>query len=165
MMLNRIKLFFVLGFIVFNAAWAQIPTDSSKIVVFVETMPEYPGGQETMYAYLNKNIKYPKADLNKSISGKVIVQFVIDTFGHVIDSKVIKSVSPTIDAEALRVINGMPQWKPGTQQGKAVNVKFTIPINFSLQENRYRYSVTESIGIIVGGLLGAAIGVWLYSLL
>jgi Ca-activated chloride channel family protein len=116
-----------------------------------------------MYTYLNKNIKYPKTDLDKGVSGKVVVQFVIDTLGYVTDSKVIKSVSPTIDAEALRVVNSMPQWKPATQQGKAVNVKFTMPINFSLQENRY--SVTESIGIIVGGLLGAAIGVWLYSLL
>lgn len=156
---------FVFCALVFNYSWAQTPIDSSKVVVFVETMPEYPGGQEAMYVYLNKNIKYPKADFNKNISGKVIVQFVIDTSGYVTDSKVVKSVSPTIDAEALRVINGMPQWKPGTQQGKVVKVKYTIPINFSLQENRYMYSVAESAGIIVGGLLGAAIGVWLYSLL
>lgn len=164
-MLNGCLYYVYLCVLVCNTAWAQTPTDSGKVVVFVETMPEYPGGQEAMYAYLNKNIKYPKADFNKNISGKVIVQFVIDTLGFVTDSKVIKPVSPTIDAEALRVINGMPQWKPATQQGKVVNVKFTMPINFSLQENRYVYSVAESIGIIVGGLLGAAIGVWLYSLL
>lgn len=163
-MLNSVKLLLVLGFIVFNTAWAQTPTDSGKVVVFVETVPEYPGGQEAMYAYLNKNIKYPKADFNKNISGKVIVQFVIDTLGFVTDSKVIKSVSsPTIDAEALWVINGMPQWKPATQNGKVVRIAMTLPISFKLDENKS--SVAESVGIIVGGLLGVAIGVWLYSLL
>ena len=162
---NHVKWLFMLCVLVCNIAWAQTPNDSGKVAVFVETMPEYPGGQEVIYTYLNKNIKYPKADFNKNISGKVIVQFVIDTLGFVTDSKVIKPVSPTIDAEVLRVINGMPQWKPGTQQGKLVRVKYTIPINFSLQENRYLYSAAESVGIIVGGLLGAAIGVWLYTLL
>lgn len=162
-MSNFVKWLFVLCVLVCNTAWAQTPTDSGKVVVFVETVPEYPGGQEAMYAYLNKNIKYPKADFNKNISGKVIVQFVIDTLGFVTDSKVIKSVSPTIDAEALRVINGMPQWKPATQNGKAVRIAMTLPISFKLDENKS--SVAESVGIIVGGLLGVAIGVWLYSLL
>lgn len=154
---------FVFCALVFNYSWAQTPIDSSKVVVFVETMPEYPGGQEAMYAYLNKNIKYPKADFNKNVSGKVIVQFVIDTSGYVTDSKVVKSVSPTIDAEALRVINGMPQWRPGYHKGKAVKVMMTLPISFKLDENKS--SVAESVGIIVGGLLGVAIGIWLYSLL
>ncbi len=162
-MMVKIKWLFVLYALVYSNAWAQTPTDSSKVVVFEEKMPEYPGGQEAMYAYLNKNIKYPKADFNKKISGKVIVQFVIDTSGYVTDSKVIKSVSTTIDEEALRVINGMPQWKPGTQQGKEVKVKFTMPVNFSLQENSYNEA--EIIGLIVGGLLGTALGIWLYSLL
>ncbi len=159
----KFKWLFVLCALVFNTAWAQTPTDSSMVVVFVETMPEYPGGQEAMYTYLNKNIKYPKTDIEKGVSGKVIVQFLIDTSGNVTDSKVIKSVSSTIDAEALRVINCMPQWKPGTQQGKAVKVKFTMPVNFSLQENSSNAS--EIVGLIVGGLLGTALGIWLYSLL
>lgn len=162
-MMSKVKWLFVLCVLVCNTAWAQTPADSSEAIVFVETTPEYPGGQEAMYAYLGKNIKYPKRDLYMNITGKVIVQFVLDTLGFVTDSKIIKSVSPTIDAEALRVVNNMPQWRPGYHKGKAVKVMMTLPISFKLDENKS--AVAESVGIIVGGLLGVAIGVWLYTLL
>ena len=102
--------------------------ESEQVFTKVEKMPEYPGGVLAMQLYLQTNIKYPQAA--NGAEGRILVQFIIDTDGSVTDAKVVKSVNPHLDAEALRVINAMPKWKPGMQKGKAVRVKFTIPINF-----------------------------------
>ena len=102
--------------------------ESEQVFTKVEKMPEYPGGVLAMQLYLQTNIKYPQAA--NGAEGRILVQFIIDTDGSVTDAMVVKSVNPHLDAEALRVINAMPKWKPGTQKGKAVRVKFTIPINF-----------------------------------
>ena len=113
-----------------EATLPQEKTDS--IYSVVETMPDYPGGQKELLSFLSRNIKYPtKAEENK-IQGRVVIQFVVNKDGSVSDAKVVRSVDPELDKEALRVVNSMPQWKPGMQKGEAVSVKYTIPIAFRL---------------------------------
>ena len=99
----------------------------------VEEMPEFPGGPQALMDYLMKNVNYPKTAFDANIQGRVIAQFVVDKEGTVKGTHVVKSVDPALDAEAVRVINSMPKWKPGRQNGKVVNVKYTIPVNFQLQ--------------------------------
>jgi len=99
----------------------------------VEQMPEYPGGSMAMFEYLSKSIKYPKEAEEAQKEGRVIVTFIVNKDGSINDARVVKSVDPALDTEALRVINGMPNWTPGRQNGKVVNVKYTIPISFRLQ--------------------------------
>lgn len=99
----------------------------------VEEMPEFPGGPQAMMVYLMKNVNYPKTAFDANVQGRVIAQFVVDKEGVIRGVHVVKSVDPALDAEAVRVINSMPKWKPGRQNGKVVNVKYTIPVNFQLQ--------------------------------
>ncbi len=108
--------------------------DGSKLVYFPEEkMPTFPGGMNALYAYLVDNIKYPEKARKKGIEGRVRVKFVIQQDGSVADLKVQKSIDPLLDAEALRVVQNMPHWIPGEQEGKAVKVQFVLPISFSLQ--------------------------------
>ena len=83
--------------------------------------------------YLSKNIKYPTIAQENGTQGRVTVQFVVNKDGSIVDAKVVRSVDPYLDKEALRVINTMPKWKPGMQRGKPVRVKFTVPVMFRLQ--------------------------------
>ena len=99
----------------------------------VEQMPEFPGGAKALLDYLNKNVNYPKQAFDAGIEGRVIVTFVVDKDGTVRNAKLVKSVDPALDNEALRVINAMPKWTPGRQSGKEVAVKFTVPISFHQQ--------------------------------
>lgn len=103
------------------------------IVNWAEKMPEYPGGQAALFAFLNKNLRYPTLQQELGIQGKVICQFVVNKDGSIIDIEVVKSVDPALDKEAMRVISQMPKWTPGFQQDKTVRVKYTLPINFKLQ--------------------------------
>lgn len=102
--------------------------------VVVEEMPQFPGGNEAMIKFIAENLKYPKTAMDKGEQGRVILSFVIDKRGKVGDVKLIRSVSPELDAEAIRVIQAMPDWIPGKQKGKAVNVRYTIPIVFKLSK-------------------------------
>jgi TonB family protein len=114
---------------------ATEPDDPQKeVFMVVEVMPQHPGGTKGLQKYLSENIKYPPEAQKKGIQGKVFVGFVIDENGNVTDAKVVRSVDPLIDAEALRVVNGMQKWTPGKQRGKAVKVAFTLPINFALND-------------------------------
>ena len=99
----------------------------------VEKMPEFPGGQEALMNFLQKNVKYPKEAMDKGTQGRVVVQFVVGKDGSVTNPKVVKSVSPELDQEALRVVKMMPKWQPGKQKGEEVPVKFTIPVSFMLR--------------------------------
>ena len=99
----------------------------------VEEMPEFPGGIAEAMKFLAKNIKYPVAAQEAKIEGRVIVQFVVGRDGSVSDVKVMRGVNPELDAEAIRVVSIMPKWNPGKQRGKAVAVKYTMPIMFRLQ--------------------------------
>lgn len=104
-----------------------------EIFEVVEEMPEFPGGPAAMMKYLNNNIRYPTIAQENGIEGRVIVQFVVNSDGSIVDANVVRSVDPFLDKEALRVINSMPKWKPGKQRGKSVRVKYTLPVMFRLQ--------------------------------
>ncbi len=98
----------------------------------VEDMPEFPGGTAALLEYLKKNIKYPAICRENNIQGRVLVSFIVNKDGSIVDAEVVKNVNPSLDKEALRVISGMPKWKPGSQRGKPVRVKYTVPVNFRL---------------------------------
>ena len=98
----------------------------------VEEMPVYPGGMAAMMDFFNKNMKYPKEAFDAKQEGRVIAQFVVEKDGSITDAHIVKSVSPALDAEALRIVNAMPNWTPGRQNGKPVRVKYTVPITFKL---------------------------------
>ena len=105
-----------------------------EIFEVVEQMPEFPnGGMAGLMQYLSKNIKYPTIAQENGTQGRVTVQFVVNADGSIVDAKVIRGVDPYLDKEALRVINSMPKWKPGMQRGKAVRVKYIVPVMFRLQ--------------------------------
>ncbi|WP_321478399.1 energy transducer TonB [uncultured Bacteroides sp.] len=107
--------------------------EEQTIFQVVEVMPEFPGGQAALMKFLAKNIKYPTIAQENGTQGRVIVQFVVNKDGSVVDPVVVRSVDPYLDKEALRVIKTMPKWKPGQQRGKAVRVKYTVPVMFRLQ--------------------------------
>lgn len=104
-----------------------------KIFTAVEQNPEFPGGPAEMYKYLAKNIRYPGAASRANIQGRVFLQFVVNTDGSITDVSVVKGVGFGCDEEAMRVVKGMPKWKPGRQSGRAVRVKYTLPVNFQLE--------------------------------
>ena len=95
--------------------------------------PSFPGGDAACMKWLRDNIKYPKEAIEANITGKVFVQFVIEKDGSITNAKIARSASTLLDAEALRIVNNMPQWIPGKQRGKAVRVAYTLPISFSLE--------------------------------
>ena len=107
------------------------PVDDIPYTV-VEDQPEFPGGAAALYEYLSKNIKYPAICRENNIQGRVVVVFIVNRDGSIVEPEVVKSVNPMLDKEALRVISNMPKWKPGLQFGKPVRVKFTVPVNFRL---------------------------------
>ena len=105
---------------------------SSKVYDIPETMPEFPGGTQALMEYIRNNIKWPSDE--PDIQGRVIVSFVVEKDGSVSNAKVVKSVHPAFDAEALRVVNGMPKWIPGKQNGEPVNTKYVMPVIFKLDQ-------------------------------
>ena len=96
------------------------------------SMPEYPGGLQAMMSFLSKNTHYPAACVKDSIQGVVVVQFTVDTKGKVTRAHIVRSIHPELDAEALRVVNSFPAWKPAMQNGKPVASKYTMPVVFRL---------------------------------
>lgn len=108
--------------------------EEQTIFEVVEQMPEFPnGGMAGLMQYLSKNIKYPTIAQEYGTQGRVTVQFVVNRDGSIVDAKVLRGVDPYLDKEAIRVISSMPKWKPGMQRGKAVRVKYTVPVMFRLQ--------------------------------
>lgn len=106
---------------------------AQQIFTVVEEMPEFPGGMNELLKYLAKSIKYPVIAQENGIQGRVICAFVVNRDGSIVDAQVLRGVDPSLDKEALRVINAMPKWKPGKQRGKPVRVKYTVPVTFRLQ--------------------------------
>lgn len=117
-----------------KVASSEIPTTNDVFMV-VEQMPEFPGGMSACLKFLADHVAYPKEAAEKKIQGRVIVQFVVMKDGSIANARVLRAVDPLLDAEALRVIGLMPKWKPGTQRGQAVNVKFTMPVTFRLNKD------------------------------
>ncbi len=119
------------------AAPVEAPVEEEEeevVFVVVESMPEFPGGQQALFKYLSENIKYPVIAQENGIQGKVVCQFTVNKDGSIVDIEVVRSGGdPSLDKEAVRVIKTMPKWKPGKQRGKPVRVKYTVPVNFKLQ--------------------------------
>ncbi|WP_294479585.1 TonB family protein [uncultured Bacteroides sp.] len=104
-----------------------------EVFEVVEQMPEYPGGNQELMKFLSSNIKYPTNAIENKIEGRVIIQFIVSKDGNLKNVKIVRSIDKELDAEALRVINAMPKWKPGMQKGEVVNVRYTVPVTFRLQ--------------------------------
>ena len=108
--------------------------DEEIVFVKVEKDPEFPGGVQALFKYLSENIKYPVIAQENGIQGQVVCQFTVNRDGSIVDINVVRSSGePSLDKEAVRVIQSMPKWKPGQQGGKAVRVKYTLPVRFRLQ--------------------------------
>ena len=107
--------------------------EENKVFDVVEQMPSFPGGMPALMQWLSQNIKYPVIAAENGVQGRVIVQFVVEKDGSVTDVHVAKSVDPSLDKEATRVVKAMPRWNPGKQNGSAVRVKYTVPVMFKLQ--------------------------------
>lgn len=107
--------------------------EENKVFDVVEQMPSFPGGPSALMAYLSSHVKYPAVAEENGIQGRVTVQFVVEKDGSVTDVKTMKSVDPSLDREAERVVKSMPKWIPGKQNGSAVRVKYFVPVVFRLQ--------------------------------
>ena len=116
-----------------EANYKKVDELEKKVDDKVEQMPSFPGGMKAMMDYLARNIRYPANAKNDLIQGRVILQFIVDKKGRLSDVKVARSVEPSLDAEAVRVVKSMPRWNPGMQNGKAVKVRYTLPVTFRLQ--------------------------------
>ena len=125
----------------YNMDWVDIsnyeiieaePEPEEDIYMVVEIQPEFPGGTAALMEYLKNNIKYPEACRENNIQGRVIVSFIVEKDGSIANPNILKSVHPLLDAEAVRVISGMPDWSPGKQRGEPCRVKYTIPVSFRL---------------------------------
>ena len=110
-----------------------VKEEETKVLDVVEQMPSFPGGPSALMQYLSSNIKYPVVAEENGVQGRVVCTFVVERDGSITDVKVAKSVDPSLDKEAMRVVKSMPHWIPGKQNGAAVRVKYTVPVTFRLQ--------------------------------
>ena len=110
-----------------------VKEEETKVFDVVEQMPSFPGGPSALMQYLSSNIKYPVVAEENGVQGRVVCTFVVERDGSITDVRVVKSVDPSLDKEAVRVVKGMPKWIPGKQNGSAVRVKYTVPVTFRLQ--------------------------------
>ena len=111
---------------------SQRTSGGGKVYDAVEQMPQYPGGMGALMQYLSSHIKYPVVAEANRIDGRVICTFIVEKDGSITDIKVSRSVAPSLDQEAVRVIGSMPAWTPGRQNGEVCRVKFTLPVTFKL---------------------------------
>jgi protein TonB len=107
--------------------------EEAQIFMVVESMPEYPGGEASLYTFLAENIKYPQMAKESGIQGRVFVTFVVERDGRVTDVRVLRGIGGGCDEEAIRVVQSMPKWTPGKQRGKSVRVQYNLPVKFTLQ--------------------------------
>jgi len=107
--------------------------DTDVPFVVVEQMPSFPGGDAALMRFLSDNIRYPVIAAESGIQGRVILQFVVNRDGSIVDIEVVRSIDRSLDAEAVRVVSMMPRWTPGKQRGRTVRVRYTLPVNFRLQ--------------------------------
>lgn len=107
--------------------------EENKVFDVVEQMPSFPGGPQALLQYLNSNVKFPVVAQENGVQGRVVISFVVEKDGSVTDVQVAKSVDPSLDKEAQRVVKSMPHWIPGKQNGSAVRVKYVVPVSFKLQ--------------------------------
>ena len=116
-----------------------------------EMFPQFPGGHIALFEYLSKNIKFPKSKENEDVKVRVVTTFTVEKDGSITHAKIVRSQGEAFDNEALRVINGMPKWIPGTQNGKAVSVKYTLPITFSTTDSDKKIKSVRTIDMYDNG--------------
>jgi len=133
-------------FVITNAQKPEKAEKVGDVFLIVEEMPEFPGGEQALREFIAKSVKYPEEAQKAGTQGKVYITFVVDTDGSVIDAKVARGVVPSLDNEALRVVNMLPKWKPGKQKGQAVKVSYTVPINFALECSKEKTEKVEKVG-------------------
>ena len=107
--------------------------EEAKVFDVVEQMPSFPGGQSALMEYLHDHVKYPVVAQENGVQGRVVVSFIVEKDGSITDVRVVRSVDPSLDREAARVVSSMPRWTPGKQNGSAVRVKYNVPVMFKLQ--------------------------------
>ena len=107
--------------------------EEAKVFDVVEQMPSFPGGQSALMEYLHDHVKYPVVAQENGVQGRVVVSFIVERDGSITDVRVVRSVDPSLDREAARVVSSMPRWTPGKQNGSAVRVKYNVPVMFKLQ--------------------------------
>ena len=127
----KVALMMLVLFFSFTTSTAQTKKNDMVFDV-VEVMPQYPGGQIAMLKYLMENIKYPEQAMKEGIQGRVTVRFIVEKDGSISDVRPILSVHPLLNKEAVRVVESMPKWTPGKQNGKPVRVRFNLPVMFKL---------------------------------
>lgn|SRR5574344_1063229 len=128
-----VALFFSLPCVAQEKGVAKPAVADSSIFVYVEQAPEFPGGKEALSNFLTQEVHYPLEALQKGIEGTVFLRFVVEKNGSISQVKVVKEVGGGCTEEAIRVVEKMPRWKPGTQNGKPVRVQFTLPLKFQLK--------------------------------
>ena len=131
--LIMMSLMAMFGLSTVSAQKTVVAEKNQQVFDVVEQMPEYPGGIQALFEYLQQNVKYPEDAKNQKVEGRVIATFVVETDGTINNVEVVKPAFPSLDAEAVRVLSAMPKWTPGMQSGKVVRVKYTVPINFNLK--------------------------------
>lgn len=130
---------------------APVKNDKGDVCQVPDEMPEFPGGTGALMKYLMENVRYPAEAMAKKQQGRVVVRFVVDKDGSIRDAKVIRAIDPLLDAEAVRVVESMPKWKPARVKGEDVNCKFTVPITFSLTKGSDSADSSEGPSILVKG--------------
>lgn len=134
------KLTLILATLLMAASYAtaQEDNDNDEFIcgTFISNSPEFPGGTDSLYKFLESNLKYPEDAKKDSIQGRVICRFTIDTDGSITDIRVLRSVHPSLDAEAVRVLSAMPKWVPAETDGKKTRCKFVFPVVFKMDTDK-----------------------------
>ena len=132
--MKKLILLVALALFCCTSAMAQIVVVDEEIFLVVENEPEFPGGEDSLYAYIARNIKYPEAAKKEKIEGRVFVTFIVEKDGQVSSAKLLRDIGGGCGEEAIRVVKSMPKWKPGTQRGKPVRFQFNMPVSFGLED-------------------------------
>ena len=131
--MKKLILLVVVALFCCTSAMAQtVVVDEEIFLVVAENAPEFPGGSDSLYAYIARNIKYPETAKKEKIEGRVFVTFVIEKDGQVSSAKILRDIGGGCGEEAIRVVKNMPKWKPGTQRGNPVRFQFNLPVSFML---------------------------------
>ena len=130
--MKKLILLVVVALFCCTSAMAQTVVVDEEIFLVVENEPEFPGGSDSLYAYIARNIKYPETAKKEKIEGRVFVTFVIEKDGQVSSAKILRDIGGGCGEEAIRVVKNMPKWKPGTQRGNPVRFQFNLPVSFML---------------------------------
>ena len=135
--MKKLLFFLILGFTTLTTTHAQnTDTPCGKVFHVVEQMPQFPGGQAAMMKFIADSLRYPSVSCEHRIEGRVVVQFVVDCEGNILNPLVVWSVDPLLDKVAIRVVKLMPKWIPGRQNGKPVSVVCLVPIRFKEYEGK-----------------------------